>query len=310
MTRTTVVYLGGAGRSGTTFVSLLLSQNHDCFDIGQIRDLPDGIAKKHVCSCGKPLVTCDFWGEVAARLVAGYGIHALSRFKEGLEAFSKGAELIGDWSVRLDLAALAADHAAFLDLTAGLYRICREVAGTRALIDSSKTPGLGLALALAGEVDLYMLNLVRDPRAVCASWSKLNKNPAKLEGHQRAWNRRLARMGQFEALMPDAFRRIRYEDFATSPLPMVQAIQSWAGLEENTGFFTAPNAANVSWDRTHLFPPVNEEVLKHKADHITIRPSESWKAPANRPYVELAERVNFPQAETVGYSLLAGAETP
>lgn len=306
MTKTKVVYLGGAGRSGTTFVSLLLSQNHDCFDLGQIRDLPDGIAKKHVCSCGKPLVLCDFWGTVAARMVAGFGLNPIERFRTGLEAFSKAAERVEDWSVAADLAPLAQAHAGFLALTAGLYRICSEVSGCPALIDSSKSPGLALALILAEGIDFYMLNLVRDPRAVCASWSKLTRKMDKLEGHQRAWNRRVLRMAQVEALNPQAFRRIRYEDFATSPLPMVQEIQAWAGLQQNTDFFVAPNEANVSWERTHLFPPVNEEVLQHKANHITIRPSQSWQKPEFARYVELAERVNFPLAETVGYQLAQG----
>lgn len=301
MTKTKVVYLGGAGRSGTTFVSLLLAHNDDCFDLGQIRDLPDGIEKKHICSCGKPLVTCNFWGQAAARLVERFGIHALDRFKAGLDVFSRAAERVDDWSSRAALEDLAQTQAEFITLAAGLYRICHDLSGGKALIDSSKTPALALALILSDEVDLYMLNLVRDPRAVCASWSKLTTNLEKLEGHQRAWNRRVMRMAQVERLIPKEFFRIRYEDFSTAPLPMVQKIQAWAGLQENTDFFESPNEANIRWDGAHLFPPVNEEVLEQKAEHIVIRPSQSWKKPEFSRFVALAEKINFPQATTVGY---------
>ncbi len=302
MTKTKIVYLGGSGRSGTTFVSLLLSQNPDCFDIGQIRDLPDGIRTDATCSCGKKLRVCEFWGAVAARMVEAFGIHALNDFKVGLNDFSKSADQIQDWSNRSELSGLAFRHARFIEVAAGLYGICRMISGCNALIDSSKTPSLSLALALSSLNDVYVLNLVRDPRAVCASWSKLTKDPEKLEGHQRAWNRRAVRMRQMENFLGKAFKRIKYEDFATAPLPLVAEIQGWAGLNVQGDFFTSANEAIISWRRTHLFPPANEEVLNNKSGLIVIRPSESWKLPENRPFVQIAQRINFPLALEVGYA--------
>ena len=302
MSLTKIVYLGGVGRSGTTFVSMLLSQNADCFDIGQIRDLPEGIAANRVCSCGKPMKICDFWGEVVAQLIRAAGIQALTEFRDGKARFNRSAAAIADWSNRDELAVIRTEHASFIQLTAELYRICSTHSGNTVLIDSSKLPGLGLALALSPANEVYHINLVRDPRAVCASWSKLKKANEKLEDLQRGWNRSLTRMDQIGRLFPERFMRIRYEDFTTGPRPMVEMIQRWAGLQVGTSFFTSANEADMSWDRMHLFPPANEEILRNRAGHIVIRPSESWKAEEFRRFREIAERLNFPRAEELGYS--------
>ena len=55
---------------------------------------------------------------------------------------------------------------------ARIYRAVAEVTGARVVVDASKGPALGQALAGAPGIDLRMLNVVRDPRAVAWSWNR------------------------------------------------------------------------------------------------------------------------------------------
>ncbi|HDR27205.1 MAG TPA: hypothetical protein ENN83_00750 [Rhodovulum sp.] len=45
-----------------------------------------------------------------------------------------------------------------------------ERTGATSFVDSSKSPEIALAFGLMRDVDLYVINLLRDPRAVACSW--------------------------------------------------------------------------------------------------------------------------------------------
>lgn len=296
-----VVLIAGAGRSGSTFLSQLLSQNDDCQNVGQIRHLPMSLSKNWACSCGQPLQLCGYWGRVAAAMAQRYGAGAMEELRDGFAAFQKTSNQAGNWSDAQVRSSIRSTHLRFLELLASLYEFAGAEADGRVLIDSSKLPNLALALQLTGKVDLYILNLVRDPRAVAVSWSKLVKKPEVLRQRARNWNKRVKLMQELEQVAGPAFLRLKYEDFASHPQPVLEQIQAWAGLVQDTRFFTGPQSAELTWERTHLFPPANEEVLQKQASRIDIRPATSWQSEAHAEVRRMAEEINFPKAAQLGY---------
>ena len=98
------------------------------------------------------------------------------------------------------------------------------------IVDASKGPALGQALAGAPGLDLRMLNVVRDPRAVAWSWNRRVERPHVTSGSRadvadpgaprgRSVERPAARdashRGAWEA---SGRRRLRYEDFVADPV--------------------------------------------------------------------------------------------
>ncbi|MBR9863784.1 MAG: sulfotransferase [Rhodobacteraceae bacterium] len=298
---TKVVFIAGAGRSGSTFLSQLLSQNEDCQNVGQIRHLAASMNKNWQCSCGQTLPLCGYWGKVADCMAQHHGSSAMEELRDGFAAFQKASNEIKDWSDAAARSDIRAAHAGFLELLVSLYRFASAEAQNRVLIDSSKIPNLALALQLTGEIELHILNLVRDPRAVVVSWSKLVNKPEVLRQRARNWNKRVKRMQELEQLAGNAYLQLKYEDFASAPKMVLEQIQAWAGLAQNTSFFTGLQSAEISWERTHLFPPANEEVLQKQATKIEIRPASSWKSDAHAEVRQIAEKVNFPKAAQLGY---------
>ena len=59
--------------------------------------------------------------------------------------------------------------------------------GSTVVVDASKGPALGAALAGAPDVDLRMLNVVRDPRAVAWSWRRHVDRPHATSGADEMW---------------------------------------------------------------------------------------------------------------------------
>lgn len=64
-----VLCISGSGRTGSTLLSILLSQNADCFNLGQSRDLWKAYRKNDQCSCEQTVKNCSVWKEVIGNLV-------------------------------------------------------------------------------------------------------------------------------------------------------------------------------------------------------------------------------------------------
>ncbi|WP_045363682.1 sulfotransferase family protein [Methyloceanibacter caenitepidi] len=134
----TLVYVAGYGRSGSTLVGRLIASTGQALDVGEVAMAPLFLSKpKSRCSCGARLTACPVWGAVPEEL----------------------RQLPPRPANRHD-------HAALL-------RAILEVSTQQTIVDSSKTAAL-LAfrphfLSRTLPVKLYLVHLVRDPRAVV--WS-------------------------------------------------------------------------------------------------------------------------------------------
>lgn len=298
---TKVLYIAGAGRSGTTFLSLVLSQHTDTQNIGQIRDLPQGVAQAAPCSCNTTVPDCDFWLPVRTGFETRFGADGLSDLANRSLAFRKEASRAGDWQDPEVRQQLTQAHAIYLEQLEALYGLSAQQSGGQMLIDSSKSVDIALALGLIPSIELHVLNLVRDPRAVAVSWSKVLKKPAKLRRRTHNWMIRQQRLEQLEGRDQAGFMRLRYEDLTEDPKGWVQKIQAWAGLPEQLNFFTSTASANISWERAHLFPPANATVLKERRKTITIVAADSWQQAKNAQHHDMAETETFPYAEKLGY---------
>ena len=296
-----VLYIAGAGRSGSTFLSLMLAQHDQVQNIGQIRDLPEAHNDKAPCSCGSSVPDCAYWAPVVATLATRHGTDALQKLRAGMAAFGQAAGADTNWGDAGVRQTLQQDHAEFLTLFGDLYRAASEEAGGRMLIDSSKSVDLCLALSLLPEVELHILNLMRDPRAVAVSWAKVLKRPKVLRGRTRNWAGRQRRLAVLRDLAPERFLALRYEDLTVDPQGWIGKIQTWAGLEQDLSLFTGSNTADISWERSHLFPPANATVLKERKESIVVKPAESWKREEHAALHAMAEELTFPFAETLGY---------
>ena len=65
----------------------------------------------------------------------------------------------------------------FSQVVTKLYRTTQEVSGCRVLIDSSKTNKYCVGLSRIPDIDLHVVHIVRDSRAVAYSWQRKKKRP-------------------------------------------------------------------------------------------------------------------------------------
>ena len=235
-----VIFLGGAGRSGSTVLGRVLGQVPGFLAAGELRYLwQRGLVEDRLCGCGRRFRQCPFWDRV---LREGFG----GREKVDLAAALAAERAVG--RVRHLPAALAGrreshGRAAVVEAhrrrLAALYRAVRAVSGCRVIVDSSKLPLYGHLLASVPEIDLHVVHLVRDPRATAYSWLRAKALPdgvaAGVMERRAAWKSALlwdvwnaATLALF-AGRPGRYQRVRYEDFVARPRETVAAVLARAG---------------------------------------------------------------------------------
>ena len=223
----TVVYLGGFGRSGSTLVERLLGAAEGWANIGELVDLARSVAPSdELCGCGLPFSGCPLWTQVGEVAFGGWTADVLDRLTRLQRAAARQRHLPGLLrSRRPPSGALTELRTAY----ARIYRAVAEDTRSHVVVDASKGPALGQALAGAPGVDLRMLNVVRDPRAVAWSWKRRVERPQATAGAEQMWripaHRAAAQWTVLQVEMEAIARlgrvrsaRLRYEDFVADPV--------------------------------------------------------------------------------------------
>lgn len=157
-----VIFVVGYGRSGSTLLDMVLGAHPDIFGAGEMATICRHVwPNDEYCACHQRVQSCSLWsGAVAEWQQSGVDIAAHRRLQERIEPILSPQRILGGDALR-----------AYREQTLALYRIVARRTGRRVLLDSSKSPGRAMALAGSG-VDLRLIHLVRDPRAVAHSMSK------------------------------------------------------------------------------------------------------------------------------------------
>jgi hypothetical protein len=237
-----VLFVGGLGRSGSTLLELLLAQSPDVCAVGEVVHLWErALGADERCGCGERFTACPFWRQVGEHAFGGWSTVDRDEVLALKDRVDRTRHI-----PRLAKASLApaelADVRRYADLYTRIYRAASEVTGARVVVDSSKHASLAFALRWAEGLDLRVLHLVRDSRAVAYSWGKQVRRPEVVDGEDfmptfspfevsKLWT---AQNAAFHLLASRAsVLRLRYEDFTADPAGTVRRLREFAGLPDD-----------------------------------------------------------------------------
>ena len=168
-----VIYLGGQGRSGTTLLERALGELPGVLSVGETVHLWDrGLRDNQLCGCGEPFHSVLVLAVGGRRRIRRLG-HP--RRRRGGVAALRGRPQPVPAAARPSRAVPslpASATPATSTRLAQLYRAIAEVSGSRVIIDSSKHASYALMLSQVPGLDLRLLHVVRDSRAVAHAWTK------------------------------------------------------------------------------------------------------------------------------------------
>ncbi len=232
----TVLYIVGAGRSGTTIFERVISSLPGYTDSGELVDVFRlGVLANERCGCGEWFRDCAYWQAIGAEAFGGWDPEMARRMsanrargavrqRYALQMLASTSWLIPEAELRF-----------YADTFSSLYRAITEVSGAPIVVDASKEPIHGIAIATQADPDFRMVHMVRDPRAVAYSWSKagvVRPNANRARQHMRTYGARdVARMWNRANFWGSALRHrvdhssfLRYEDFVRAPVAQVTRV--------------------------------------------------------------------------------------
>lgn len=237
--RLRIVYIAGAGRSGSTILERILGNSPQFFSVGEVRYYWEYIAATdRLCGCGQRLAECSFWQGVARRgAIAEDVVTRLAQAARRLDRTRNVPFLAAG------LPRTRQFPREFLDGTRRLYEVMQSFAPGRILVDSSKTPSHLHLLLRIPTIDVRVIHLVRDPRAYVYSESWRRKGDLRANGQTRAMRRLPMGAALAAWIAENAFsgtwgRRaggysiLQYEKFAADPGPSIDRVVRELGLPE------------------------------------------------------------------------------
>jgi hypothetical protein len=306
-----VLYIAGMRRSGSTILNNILDQIDGLFSVGEIQLIWHMLKRSRACACGKVYQECEAWQPILEEAYGAAGQPDVDRLAAVVERLRYQIPALR--AGRLNPA--LADYAGAVEK---LYRAIQDVTGCRVIVDSSKSPVYGYLLQHIPSLEVYVLHLVRDSRAVAYSVIRsLNeRDPAK----RHAGNLPTTRLGliaewmlanalSMRLLWPgkreqSTYLRLRYEDVIAEPEPTIRRLLEFVGVEAERLPFANQNEVRIT--PTHAV--YGNPRVASRSGTIPLRVDNAWTASLSRADKLLTTLLTAPLLAYYGYPIMPRGE--
>jgi len=238
--RPRVLYITGAGHSGSTILGALLGSQLGIVATGELSLLLwDESGASRICACTRRIQDCPLWEPVLQRWSRDLAPHQPSdylRLQSRFERFRGLPRLMRHSSHH------SASFENYTRWTADLLNAIVEIGSGDLVADSGKNPVRALALLRGRTIDVTLIHLVRDPRGVAWSMhkrlrrqglaSRLRNPVAVVLRAGLDW----AIVNLFTEVVASGHKnvpyvRIRYEDLVRDPAGVLDPVGKAAGID-------------------------------------------------------------------------------
>ncbi len=303
---TTLLYIGGSGRSGSTLLECLLARLDDVVVLGEVAHLwQRGIRGDELCACGEHFSRCPFWTGVGDHAFGGWAnvdVDDVLTLKDAVDRQRRMNRTVR----RRPSEETAVAARSYSDYYRRIYDAARAVSGAQVVVDSSKVAPTALALSHDPQLDLRVMHIVRDSRGVAYSWTKEVSRP-ETEGEtmpQLAVSRSAALwLSHNLSIRGLAYRgvpvaRLRYEDLVEDAATVVQ--QTWRTLDlPGDGVLPMVDAKSIELRSTHS---VAGNPMRFRTGLTALRPDVEWRRAMSDRDRRVVTTLTYPALRAFGYS--------
>jgi hypothetical protein len=312
---TTVLYIGGEGRSGSTVLSIILGSYNGVISVGEFRNVWQARKANEVCGCGVPMWECHFWNDVGDCAFGEWGAIDMDEMLSADEKYARHFSIVRHalLGARRDPPDLSAYRAAL----GQLYQAIRQVSGSPIIIDSTKRASYAYVLRDVRGINLRVVHLVRDSRGVAYSNTKVRIIRPELANGigvddvympsrplwRTAMDWEIKNLLFYSLVGSSKRRRVRYEDLVARPSEEIGAILEFAGVVSRDG---------GSWDdasRSFELRPYHTlggNPLRFRRGRVRLEPDDEWRLKMKRSEKALVSIMTLPLLKTYGYATCPG----
>ena len=309
-----VLFIAGSGRSGSTILSTVLGHLDGFISIGELTHLWVGILENRPCGCAESFPRCPFWSRVLEPdLLEPRKVEEMLSVKQRLIR----QRILGRLDVwRGNRGAFDDAAEAYAVVLEDIYRRVQRITGCRVIVDSSHQPAHGYAVQRIPDVETFVLHIVRDPRAVAFSKTRLKPRMPEGWSHDEYMERfgtaRSGRDWMAVNLKTEYFwgtrrgsanlLRMRYEDFAAEPRAAVTDLVRFLEEESDLDVFVDDRTVRLDQPTHH----VEGNPIRFRAGETEIRLDDEWSSAMRRGSRLAILALTWPLLMRYGYRLGRG----
>jgi len=273
MNRINLIYLLGAGRSGTTALAALLGGHNDVSTLGEMHQFYDHIRDNKECSCGETLNNCKFWSPVIKKLP--------SEIINNPNSFQKMSDKL-EYHSSIPFHFLSCQNSESL-ITYNynqslILKASQEAKQTKYVLDSAKYLGRFLSLKQNKDINLKGVYMTRDVRGVINSFSKKvqsSRSPLSTIIYYYSVNC----VSQWVYwLNRKSILKIRYEDLINRPEGVIEKICLFLDISSNELLEKFSN--NEDFNIGHIIG--GNRIKTNKTIKMNFK--DSWKTSMSRSF--------------------------
>ncbi len=279
-----VLYIAGTGRCGSTILDMVLGQLPGATSVGELRYLwKRGVGENRLCGTGEPFTENTQWKNIVEALY-GDDLHTKASEFSALESSLRIRAMLG-LKTQIKLNILRSNVSPYAKELRRVLGAIQNEFKSNLIIDSSKMPMHGFALAQIPDIDLRVIHLVRDRKAVVHSWNTAKFDKGK-DGMMNAQSVRKASI-EWELInrwivryLGDGsvpYKKVSYAKFTEDPVNTVNDIIDF--LDENTDL----NPVGIDKGLDILpTPSISGNPMRFCRGHTMIKEDVRWKT--DMPY--------------------------
>lgn len=247
-----LIYIMGCANCGSTLLTGLLGRHSQISTVGELKLTAIKDIDSYLCGCGDRFLDCRFWKSVQLACKS----HDVDLNLDHFDTHFKGSGWLDDKMIRtavrsrfLELVrkiGLAGYPPAKRELSRLLLRnkaiidaIC-ETDNKPVFLDGSKDPTRLLHLSRSGLFDIMAIHLVRDGRAIIASYKKRSPD---MPTNIRLWKSKAIECERAKCMLPTKnLMTLKYEDLCADVEGVLSSLFRFAGVADEARICLKPTA--------------------------------------------------------------------
>jgi hypothetical protein len=302
------VFIAGYGRSGSTLLDRILGSVESIFSAGELSLLWEKARDDdYPCSCRAKLNACPFWvavfDEVFGPSDHRRNIDDTDRLFRSVVQRRRFPVLLLPSLRSQTLRARVTELLAVLDR---LYRAIKTVSQAEIVVDSSKNALYGALLSELSSIDLSVVHVIRDSRAVAYSQVRSRYDP-NVRKHTvtrsplrsaLGWNFYNTLVEAWRASGTTRYQRLRYEDLVRSPRRAARDLLEGLDLSLTLDSFVSETRVELS--KRHICAG---NVMRFKEGEIDIKLDREWQTEQRLTHRALVTSLTWPLLLRHGYGI-------